>query len=94
MAHERALREFRERIRTREYVLTLHAEEEMNEDGFTILDVERGVLTGDVLERQRDKVTREPKYVLRGRTVSEGEIELVAKMGPTGKMVILTVYAP
>jgi hypothetical protein len=94
MTHERVLREFRDRVRTRRYVLTLHAEEEMNEDGFTILDVERGVLTGVVLERQRDKATRESKYVLRGKTISEDEIELVAKMGPTGKMVILTVYAP
>jgi hypothetical protein len=94
MTHERILREFRDRVRTRRYVLTLHAEEEMNADGFTILDVERGVLTGAVLERQRDKATRESKYVLRGETVSEHEIELVVKMGPTGKMVILTVYAP
>jgi hypothetical protein len=94
MAYERVLREFRERIRQREYVLTLHAEEEMNEDEFTILDVESGVLAGEVVERQRDTETREQKYVIRGRTVSGEEIELVAKMGPTGKMVILTVYAP
>lgn len=63
-------------------------------DGFTILDVERGVLTGEILERQSDRATGEWKYVLRGQTVSAQEIALVAKLGPTGKMVILTVYEP
>jgi len=29
----------REKIRTRQYVMTIHAEEEMDEDGLTIFDV-------------------------------------------------------
>lgn len=94
MTHERVLAQFRERIRTREYVLTLHAEEEMNADDFTIFDVERAVLTGEILERQREKETGERKYRLRGSAVSERDVELVAKLGATGKMIIITVYEP
>jgi uncharacterized protein YjiS (DUF1127 family) len=41
----------REWIRQRRYVMTLHTDEEMNDDGLTIYDVERGILTGEILER-------------------------------------------
>lgn len=57
----------REKVRKRQYVMTLHAEEEMNEDGLTIYDIERGILTGEILERQKDRVTAEWKYRLRGK---------------------------
>ena len=52
--YDRILRQMREKIRTRQYVMTLHAEEEMDEDGLTIFDVERGILTGEIFERQKD----------------------------------------
>ena len=74
--------------------MTLHAEEEMNDDGLTIFDVERCILTGEILERQKDKVTTEWKYRIRGETVNGGEVEVVAKLSPTGKLVIITVYIP
>ena len=94
MTYGRILRRFRNRIRNRDYVITIHAEEEMSADGYSIFDVEHGVLTGQILERQEDETTGESKYRLRGDTASEKRIELVAKLGPAGKMVIITVYAP
>ncbi|WP_353740573.1 DUF4258 domain-containing protein [Desulfoferrobacter suflitae] len=48
----------REKIRTRQYVMTVHAEEEMDEDGLSIFDVERCILTGEIIARQKDR--REP----------------------------------
>jgi len=39
---ERILKRMREKIRNSQYVMTLHTEEEMNADGLTIYDVERG----------------------------------------------------
>jgi hypothetical protein len=80
------------KIRTRQYVVTLHAEEEMNDDDLTIYDVERGIITGEILERQKDRVTAEWKYRLRGETVEGNEVEVVVKLSPTGKLVIITVY--
>jgi hypothetical protein len=91
---EQILKRMRERIRTRQYVMTLHAEEEMNDDGLTIYDIERGILTGEILERQKDRVTAERKYRIRGETIDGGEVEVVAKLSPTGKLVIITVYIP
>lgn len=74
--------------------MTLHAEEEMSEDGLTIFDVESGILTGEILERQKDRVTSERKYRIRGRTISGGKVEVIVKLSPTGKLVIITVYIP
>ena len=92
--HERFLKRFRDKIRARAYVLTVHAEEEMTEDDFTIYDVERGILTGRILERQRDSTSDESKYRVRGKTVSGDPIELLVKISPTGKLAIITVYDP
>jgi hypothetical protein len=92
--HERLLKRFRDKIRARAYVMTVHAEEEMTEDDFTIYDVERGILTGRILERQKDSTSDESKYRVRGRTITGDPIELLAKLSPTGKLVIITVYAP
>ena len=37
--------------------MTLHAEEEMDDDGLSIFDVERALLTGEIIERQKDYQT-------------------------------------
>jgi len=56
---ERILKRMREKVCKRQYVMALHAEEEMSEDGLAIYDVERGILTGEILERQKDRGTAE-----------------------------------
>lgn len=91
---DRILARMRAKIRERAYVMTFHARKEMNDDNYTVYDVESGILTGKILERQRDRDTGEPKYRVHGVTVSGNEIELAAKFSPTGKLVILTVYEP
>lgn len=67
--YERVLRQMREKIRTRQYVMTLHAEEEMDDDNLTIFDVERTILTGELTERQEDYVTGEWKYLIAGESL-------------------------
>lgn len=66
---ERVLRRLREKIRSRQYVMTHHARKEMNDDDLTIYDVERGILTGEISERQKDQVAAEWKYRIRGETL-------------------------
>jgi len=84
----------REAVRRRRYVMTTHAEEEMDNDGLTIFDVESVILTGEIIERQRDRRTREPKYLVRGESVDGTRTAVVvSKFGPTDKLVILTVFA-
>jgi len=55
--YERILQRFRDRIRSLDYLITLHAEEEMDEDGLSVFDLESAVLTGEIVERQRDRQT-------------------------------------
>lgn len=87
------LSRIREKIRTRLYVMTLHAEEEMDDDGLTIFDVENVLLTGSLVERQRDPKSRERKYLIRGETLEGNQVACVAcKLGFADRLVILTVY--
>ena len=79
-------------VRESQYVLTVHGQEAMEDDSLTIFDVERSILTGRIVERQRDRRTREWKYLVKGDTVGDEEMIAVAKVGPTGRLVILTVY--
>jgi hypothetical protein len=72
--------------------VTLHAEEEMDEDELSIFDIERAILTGEIIERQQDKEKAEWKYLVRGQTVDGAHVIVVVKISPTGKMVIITIF--
>ncbi|OGW17789.1 MAG: hypothetical protein A3G93_15260 [Nitrospinae bacterium RIFCSPLOWO2_12_FULL_45_22] len=51
---DRIVKEMRDKIRNREYILTIHGEEEMDNDSLSIYDLEHRILTGRILERQKD----------------------------------------
>jgi len=88
----KVLKQIRDKIRGYQYVMTLHAEEEMNDDGLTIFDVENGLLTGKIIERQKDEHTGAWKYLVKGQTLAGKEVVVVTKLSPSGKLVIITVY--
>ena len=74
--------------------MTLHAEEEMEEDGFAIYDVEHALLTGRIVGRQTDRRSKERKYLIRGRSADDARDAVVlVKFGPIDLLVIVTVYA-
>ena len=83
---------FRRLIRTLDYVVSTHAAEELEDDNLSILDLENIILTGEVIERQRDAKTREVKCVIAGITLEGTAAEAVVKVGFTGKLVVITVY--
>jgi hypothetical protein len=64
----------------------------MDEDGFTLYDLEHAILSGTVVERQRDRVTREAKYRLRGTAADGRAMEIITKLSVTGRLVMITVY--
>lgn len=72
--------------------MTLHAEEEMNDDELTIFDIERCIMTGEITERQKDRVSEEWKYVIEGQSVAGDKVEAVARLSITGKLIIITTY--
>jgi hypothetical protein len=89
---DRVLRHLREKVRTRQYVMTIHAEEEIDADDLGVFDVESAILNGRIVERQRDRKTREAKYLVRGRALDDEAIVVAVKLSPTGKMIIVTAY--
>ena len=90
--YKRELRRFRSLVRKRQYILTIHALEEMSEDDVLNADIENVILTGKIVERQVDRPTKEPKYVLTGTDLVGEPMGVVVKMGPTGKVIVITVY--
>jgi len=82
----------REKVRALDYVMTIHAEEEMEDDDISILDVEHVILTGEIIERQQDQETGEWKYLIAGQTLADDPLIVVAKLALTGTLVIITVY--
>ena len=69
-----------------------HAAEALDDDNLTILDLENIILTGQIIERQRDAQTREIKCVVAGITLDGAAAETVVKIGFTGKLVVITAY--
>ena len=91
--YEGILRRMRDLVLDQQYVMTYHARQEMNEDRLSIFDVEQCIVTGEVVERQKDRITGEWKYRILGATIDGESMELLAKFSLTGKLVILTVYS-
>lgn len=90
--YERILNQLREKVRTRQYVMTLHADEEMDEDELSIFDVESVILSGKIIERQRDQGTGEWKYLVKGESLTGESVVAVTKISPTDKLIFITIY--
>ena len=86
---EAVLQHIQAKIRTLDYVMTIHADEEMDDDGLSILDVEQVILTGQIVERQRDRDSGEWKYLIHGQTDDGLKVTVVAKLSPTDTVVKL-----
>ena len=82
----------RDCIRSLNYVVSLHAAEELDDDDLTILDLETIILTGQITERQRDRKTREVKLVVHGHTIEGRAAETIVKFSPIGTLFIITAY--
>ncbi len=82
----------RDLVRSLNYVVSLHAAEELEDDNLTILDLENTILTGRIVERQKDRQTRETKVVIHGRILDGREAEAIVKVSPTGALYVITIY--
>lgn len=82
----------RDKIRSFDYVMTIHAEEEMENDNLSIFDIENAILTGEIVERQKDGETDEWKYIFASDPIDDEILIVVAKLSVTGKVVIITVF--
>jgi len=83
----------REKIRGGYYELTRHAEEEKEADNFEAVDIETAILNGKIVKR----FTHDPRgvrYLIRGNTIDGKEVHIVCRFLKSGKLRIITVYAP
>ncbi|MBI1930794.1 DUF4258 domain-containing protein [Candidatus Poribacteria bacterium] len=88
----RILNKIREKIRNEEYVLTVHAEEEMADDDFIEVDIETAIWNGRIIGRQRDSLGR-AKYIIQGVATDDRKIQIVCRFSDSGNyIVIITVY--
>ena len=90
---DNTLHRMRNKIRAGDYVMTLHGDEEIDAEELSIFDVERCILTGKIIERQKDGQTGETKYRILGFMVGGELMEVIAKFGPTGRLFIITAYS-
>lgn len=82
----------REKIRTRDYYLSLHAAEELAEDGFERTDMENAVLTGFVQKR----LTHDPRgtrYRIEGTAKDGRTMNVICRFSEIDALVVITVYA-
>ncbi len=88
----KTLKQIREKIRNLDYVVTLHADEAMDDDGLTIFDLEEIILTGEIFERQKEREAEEWKYLIRGNILIGEQAVAVVKVSITKRLIIITVY--
>ena len=88
----RILERIRELIRAGAYGLTIHALEELEYDGLTGQDLEQILLSGRIVERQRDAKTGHRKYLVLGRCLSEDPAYAVVKFADPKRILVLTVF--
>jgi hypothetical protein len=89
---ERILAEMRKAVRAGLVYLTEHARDEMADDSLTFQDVINCILTGDIVDCQRDVGRDENKYVIYGDCVDEDEMAVVAKLTYNKNVGVITVY--
>ncbi len=84
----------RELVRRGQFVMTTHADEEADADDFSVFDVESTILTGRIVERQKDAESTQWKYVISGQALDGRSIAIVAKIGSSRRILyIITAYA-
>lgn len=89
---DKILAEMRSRVRAGRVAMSIHAIEEMREDGLSLDDLKQCILTGSIVDRQFDEVYDSYKYVIEGETLEvEDFIHVVAKLGKKNTVVI-TIY--
>lgn len=88
----RVLQQVQTLVRREEYVLSIHVETELENDGFTDQDLETAILNGTIVRRERDSIGR-PKYVIEGTALDGRGLTAVVQLLQTRQLVvIITVY--
>ena len=90
--YPRVLEKIRSLVRQGEYILSIHAENELADDRLTEQDLEAAILNGRIVRRERDRIGR-PKYVIEGTALDGRGLTAVAQSFRIRQLVmIITAY--
>ena len=73
-------------------MLSIHVENELEDDGFTDQDLETAILNGAIVRRERDNIGR-PKYIIEGIALDgRGLTAVIQPFQIRQLVVIVTAY--
>ncbi|HLN87068.1 MAG TPA: DUF4258 domain-containing protein [Candidatus Limnocylindrales bacterium] len=79
-------------VKRGDYILSIHAENELADDNLDELDLEAAILNGEIIRRERDPIGR-AKYVIEGTTLDGKDLTAVAQFFQTRQIVVfVTAY--
>lgn len=82
----------RRAVQAGRYRLSQHAWEELEEDEFTLADIEAGIESSRWTVRQVDRVTGQRKYVLTGIALDGRTISIACRLESTGRVRVITLF--
>jgi hypothetical protein len=86
-----ALQKLRLKIKSRDYFLSAHAEEEMADDGFDRVDVEYAIQYGEI-KRKLTHDSRGTRYCIEGLSRDGRRMTVVCRFKQSGSLIIITGY--
>ena len=90
--YPRILAKIRALVKQGDYVLSVHAENELADDNLNEQDLEAAILSGTIIHRERDPIGR-AKYVIEGRTLGRKGLTVVVQLFQMRQLVvIITAY--
>ena len=86
---------FRDKVRSSEYEMASHADEERQIERVTMADLEAAVLGGEIIEDYEDRQDiRGHACLISGQCLDGAPLHVVAAKTTKGRMRICTVYRP
>ncbi|HXG19693.1 MAG TPA: DUF4258 domain-containing protein [Methylomirabilota bacterium] len=90
--YPRILQQIQAFVRRGDYVLSIHVENELDNDECTEQDLEAAILNGEIVRRERDAIGR-PKYIIERMALDGRGLTAVAQPFSTRQLVVMvTVY--
>lgn len=89
---KRTIETLRELVRSQEYQISIHANEEMSIDALIAVDIENAVLTGKITKRF-SKEARGTRYEITGQACDGRLVAVICRILGNGWLRIVTVFA-
>lgn len=86
------IKRIRQKIVNREYYLSSHAEDEMQDDKIERADVENAILNGRIDKKLTEDI-RGTRYKIEGSAKDGRLINIVCRFKENGNLIIITIYA-